>query len=730
MEQNVTKSSKPPAAKWLVIPAAVLVTALLVYAPVSKSDLYVADDFKVYTPGFQARYCEFPVFFDGWAKLLFDGEYSKDLEITPYTFRPLFPFLIIMTNKVANGDTFRLRIFQFVTSCLTCCVVGFLFLRILNSTSGAIVAIVSYLISGSMAYQFTWLVTNPYNMGVLLFALCGLTFCVSVEKCGWRRLLLQVISGTCFMGTLLVTETGIMLPFVAAAYSILIADRTWRKALKDSVGPMVALVVYFVFRFVWIHFPLLPSGSQYASQAGSLLFGAVGQYGQYISRNIEAMVVEIVPWDYLTSWYGAVISLTFWVCAASYILSDWQAYRRRVCFVLLWVFLNSLPLFAMSAIRLHFIIAIGPCLLLGWVAQDVLDRIETRNYSCRRLPLRIALLILLWVGALLVQYQGARQVITVMSSGDSAGPLALGAGTLRFRIVGQIKRRIGLDTERQVTLQSTQVLASRTDENIFHQRQKDLFEKCKQGLSSKQQKYAEQLGVPPVIVHSKDGKVMVIIPPGEFRIEPQNSGEHRLQDKHTSAHTYIPAPFYVDATPVTWLEYLRLASVDGNIPKATEANVACKDAEALYQPMTGFSHVQAQEYARILGKRLLTEAEYEYIGMMGQNGTEPDCDCGNFIGKSGPDVWDEVAPVAQFRPNRFAVYDMAGNVWQMVDGRWDTSRDGVSVFIPLRGGSALSSAGRLGLSARVRWHMSCTGTLGFRTTAPISTLNQHGYSKK
>jgi formylglycine-generating enzyme required for sulfatase activity len=70
--------------------------------------------------------------------------------------------------------------------------------------------------------------------------------------------------------------------------------------------------------------------------------------------------------------------------------------------------------------------------------------------------------------------------------------------------------------------------------------------------------------------------------------------------------------------------------------------------------------------------RLPTEAEWEYAARAG--GTTPyfwgagqASDYANLQGTGGRDQFMTTSPVASFLPNAFGLYDMAGNVWQMVE---------------------------------------------------------------
>ncbi|WP_231849028.1 formylglycine-generating enzyme family protein [Paramagnetospirillum magneticum] len=158
---------------------------------------------------------------------------------------------------------------------------------------------------------------------------------------------------------------------------------------------------------------------------------------------------------------------------------------------------------------------------------------------------------------------------------------------------------------------------------------------------------------------------MVIIPPGSFVMGSPESEMDRNSDEGPQHRVTIPAPFALGKTEVTQAEWE--AVMGSNPGKFRGAN----------RPVERVSwndvHVFIGKLNAKTGKRyrLPSEAEWEYAA---RAGTTTVYSWGDHIGKGNANCddcgsqWDnrETAPVGSFRPNRFGLYDMQGNVWEWV----------------------------------------------------------------
>ena len=208
------------------------------------------------------------------------------------------------------------------------------------------------------------------------------------------------------------------------------------------------------------------------------------------------------------------------------------------------------------------------------------------------------------------------------------------------------------------------------------------------------------------ITWKKDGAKMVLIPAGSFDMGSGESSDE--QPVHT---VYVDA-FYMDKYEVTNAQYRKFMSATGHRePRYWDDS----DYNQPNQPVVGVDWNDAVAYARWAGRRLPTEAEWEYAARGGLSGRK--YPWGDPISTSQANYGSNVGkpvPVGSYSANGYGLYDMAGNAWEWCQDRYgenyyssspakNPSGPGTGSYRVLRGG--IRDSHTLNLRVAVRYDL-------------------------
>jgi len=235
---------------------------------------------------------------------------------------------------------------------------------------------------------------------------------------------------------------------------------------------------------------------------------------------------------------------------------------------------------------------------------------------------------------------------------------------------------------------------------------------------------------------------MIVVPGGQYMRGSTEGARDEMP-----RHLVTIASFALDIHPVTNEQFVRFLQVMGgekdrnnnDIIRLRDARIKRSAGKLIIEsgyakhPVVGVTWYGATAYARWVGKRLPTEAEWEAASAGGQE---------NFLFPTGSDIErsqanffsSDTTPVMSYSPNGFGLFDVAGNVYEWCQDWYAYNYYDASVLEPmnpagppqgvyrvLRGGCWKSLKEDLRCSHRHRNNPGAVnGTYGFRCAADVS----------
>ena len=208
------------------------------------------------------------------------------------------------------------------------------------------------------------------------------------------------------------------------------------------------------------------------------------------------------------------------------------------------------------------------------------------------------------------------------------------------------------------------------------------------------------------IIWQKDGAKMTVVRSYKTTSYKEEKTFNRLGKPITKKVKVDESPpLWFDVTEVTVGQFKKFLAESDYPFNGSLWKIIYETSPTDAHPMIYVNWHDAVAYATWAGKRLPTEAEWEYAARGGLIGKEYSWgndeslarNYANYQGTGGKDKWDETtAPVGSFKPNGYGLYDMAGNVFEWCQDWYDNDQVGRV----LRGGRWHLGSDRLRLAYR------------------------------
>ena len=143
---------------------------------------------------------------------------------------------------------------------------------------------------------------------------------------------------------------------------------------------------------------------------------------------------------------------------------------------------------------------------------------------------------------------------------------------------------------------------------------------------------------------------MVLIPVGTFQMGC-SPGDSECYSDESPRHQVTVSQFYMDVYEVTQADYQRVTGSNSSHFSG------CSNC-----PVELVSWNEAKAFCERVGKRLPTEAEWEYAARGGTTGSR--YGSVGSVGWYGDNSGNKTHPVGQKQANAYGLYDMLGNVWE------------------------------------------------------------------